>query len=443
MPNHSIAFLTPEDKTSSGQDLIGGNSNDEFWGEGVTRKSNVLRRNIAFVCTEMPYPPNTGGRIYIWERLKQLHKNGYKIHLFCYCHNEIVNYEEMLKICESVKVYYFPNRIGRFLKGFSNPLRPYFVNLYRNNDIKHRLTQMAKERTLDLVIIDLPQLLKNCPIDIRIPIVLTQHNIEYELLKSIAKTSTNPIIRIFYYRECNLMKKYEESFYVKKTIDGYVFISSENMDAMRREYALYPCICIPPGYEVRRRKLPKENKRMIIFVGKMDYLPNVTAAVWFVKKVFPEVKMEVPEAKFFVIGKNPTQEVLELANIDGVTVTGGVPDLDKYLEETNIYVIPLQSGSGVKLKMFEAIGSSNLTVSTSKGVEGTPFENNRHLLVADEPEKFAMCCVEMLKNPEKFYDMIESGVSLIEKDFSWDGIGEKYCLFLENIASKTNMRYSI
>ncbi|WP_146127630.1 glycosyltransferase, partial [Clostridium luticellarii] len=174
-------------------------------------------------------------------------------------------------------------------------------------------------------------------------------------------------------------------------------------------------------------------KHNIIFTGKMDYEPNIQAVKWFCKDILPLIKNKIQDVKFYIVGKDPTREVKKLKN-NNVIVTGKVKDMKNYFNITNICVIPLLSGGGVKIKLFEALGNGKIVITTSKGVEGTIFVNNEHLMVRNHAGEFAQACIEALSNPEDYNNMISSTLNVIENNYCWNAIGSYYNEFLEKLS---------
>lgn len=386
--------------------------------------------NIIFITPELPYPANSGGRIYTWERLKQLKHNN--IYLFALKNrDEKVELDELNKICCKVNIY---ERKGRYFNSLLNLLKPYPVVSRFNSNMYRDINNLINEKKIDLIIIDIPEVILNCPFDNNIPKVLTQHNIEYKVFKNISQNSQNILKKIIYNIESIKMKKFEDKLYKSGIINAYTFISEDEMNEFQKIYTNTKSVCIPQGYDIKVKDVNKKDNKKIVFTGKMDYEPNVQAVKWFVKDIFPIIQAEVPQSKFYIVGKAPTEEVTKLSN-KNIIVTGEVKDVQSYLQDANLCVIPLLSGGGVKIKLFEAIGNGNIVVSTSKGIEGTKFKNMEHLIVEDNNVKFAEKCIDILNNKLEYEHLVREGMKLIINKYSWDAIGEKYNQFINEIVN--------
>ena len=134
----------------------------------------------------------------------------------------------------------------------------------------------------------------------------------------------------------------------------------------------------------------------IVFTGKMDYRPNIDAALWFGSQVFPIVQSGAPEATFQIVGQRPHPRLDALRSNNRIEITGEVPDVRPYLSEASVFVIPMRVGGGTRLKVLEAMAAGLPIVTTSLGIEGIPVQNDRELLIADSPAAFAEAVLLLL-----------------------------------------------
>ncbi|MBR9647294.1 glycosyltransferase [Clostridium tyrobutyricum] len=392
--------------------------------------------NIIFISAELPYPDNSGGRIYTWERLKQLKKNGNNICLYTLVEeNEFINLNVLNTVCVETNVY---KREKSYIKAVLNINKPYSVISRFINKMYYDIKEKINHDNVELIIIDIPEMLMNCPFDNDICKVVTQHNIEYETFRSISENSNDIFKKIAYYFEYIKMKRFEERYYNNNLIQGCTFISNIEFKQFMSKFPNIDSVCVPQGYDVENsitsntEFINKNIRNNIIFTGKMDYEPNIQAVKWFCKDILPLIKKEINDVKFYIVGKNPTNEVKGLAN-DSVIVTGKVASIKEYFNKTNLCVIPLKSGGGVKIKLFEALGNGKIVVTTSKGIEGTKFRNNKHILIKNGANEFAKACVDALNYPEKYCKIINNSLNLIKDNYSWNAIGECYNKFLNDL----------
>ena len=133
-----------------------------------------------------------------------------------------------------------------------------------------------------------------------------------------------------------------------------------------------------------------------VFTGKMDYRPNIDAALWFAEEVLPTVVAREPDACLQLVGMNPHARLDVLRSDPHVTITGAVPDTRPYIAAAAVYVIPMRVGGGTRFKALEAMACAKAIVSTSLGVEGIPVQQGRELLLADTPADFAAAVLRLV-----------------------------------------------
>ncbi|HEX4714858.1 MAG TPA: glycosyltransferase family 4 protein, partial [Ktedonobacteraceae bacterium] len=154
---------------------------------------------------------------------------------------------------------------------------------------------------------------------------------------------------------------------------------------------------------------------------------------FFAHHCWPLIRARIPSATWQIVGKNPMPEVLQLANVPGVTVTGEVSDTRLYLATASVAIAPLRIGSGTRLKILEAFAMQKAVVSSSIGCEGLAVEAGQHLLVADQPEAFAEAVIALLQQPEKRRELGRAGRALVETAYSWEQCGKHLLQAIEEM----------
>ena len=194
---------------------------------------------------------------------------------------------------------------------------------------------------------------------------------------------------------------------------------------------------VPVGADIKSNLWRRGNNSLthnILFVGKMSAQPNEEAVIWFDKNIMPNVVKIFSDARFVIVGKEPTERVLSLAG-DNVIVTGTVEETEKYYLDCDLVVLPLLHGGGVKVKLLEAISYGCPIVTTSVGVEGTEFKNDKFLKVCDSPAEFSKACIEFMSRSYCSDEELpeNDNYELFIKTTTWEQIGKDYCNLFENI----------
>jgi len=159
----------------------------------------------------------------------------------------------------------------------------------------------------------------------------------------------------------------------------------------------------------------------IVTLGTLHYPPNADGIRWFAREVFPRVCQECPQATLTIIGKNPPQDFLELAASQPArfTVTGYVPDLVPQLERAALMVVPVRAGSGMRVRILEALARAMPVVTTTIGLEGIDAVPGQDVMVADTVEDYATAVVSLLRDSELQSRLAVNGRRLAENRYDW------------------------
>ncbi|PNY35328.1 hypothetical protein C2E31_17520 [Rhodopirellula baltica] len=164
----------------------------------------------------------------------------------------------------------------------------------------------------------------------------------------------------------------------------------------------------------------------LVFIGSMDWLPNIDGMTWFVSEVFPKLRKRAPNVTLQIVGRNPTDAVQKLAATDGVEVTGSVDDTRPYLASSTAVIVPLRIGGGTRLKIPEAMSMKKPIISTTIGAEGLPVAHDEHLLIADRAESFVDQTVRLFDDPSLAHRLAESAYDLVQERFSSEAVARQF-----------------
>ncbi len=157
----------------------------------------------------------------------------------------------------------------------------------------------------------------------------------------------------------------------------------------------------------------------ILFVGTMNYQPNIDAVRWFCAEMWPKVRAQSPvDCEFVVVGFDPPKEIVELAETDGIEVTGGVDSVIPYYEAADIIVAPIRFGSGTRIKILEAMAMRRPVVATELSAEGISIRHDHDILIADEADDFAEACLRLIREPDLRRRLADAGETLIASRYT-------------------------
>lgn len=161
-------------------------------------------------------------------------------------------------------------------------------------------------------------------------------------------------------------------------------------------------------------------RRACAFVGALDYLPNVDAAVWFAREVWPLVRREFPDAEFRVIGRKPAPAVLQLASLPGVSLVGQVPDVRPHVASAAVVVVPLRLARGIQNKVLEALAMGKPVVAAPPALAALGTVPGRHLLAATTPAEWVGAVSALFRDPARCRDLGIAGRQFVEDHHRWD-----------------------
>jgi sugar transferase (PEP-CTERM/EpsH1 system associated) len=162
----------------------------------------------------------------------------------------------------------------------------------------------------------------------------------------------------------------------------------------------------------------------IVFTGVMDYAPNEDAALYFGKEIFPLVKMQRPQAQYWIVGSNPSARIKDLTHDAGIHVTGSVDDVRPYVRRATVFVSPLRVGSGVKNKILAALAMEKATVATPLSVDGLDVAHGNELLLAEDAQSFAGKVLQLLADHAERRRLGANGLACVRSKYSWRAMGE-------------------
>lgn len=195
--------------------------------------------------------------------------------------------------------------------------------------------------------------------------------------------------------------------------------------------------------DINQEEINKKKNQPLkfLFIGKMDYRPNVDAMLWFGQHIFPLIRKERRDVCLQIVGASPHPRLNEIRALEGVEFTGMVEKIEPYLHNAAVYIIPLRVGGGTRFKALEAMAFAKPIVSTTLGVEGIPVEDGKELLIADTPSAFAQAALTLLADIEEHGALAESlgknAHQLVRDQFTWPSIIPKLVALYEELLTRS------
>ena len=293
-------------------------------------------------------------------------------------------------------------------------------------EVRDQVERLLASGNIDLCIADFLFAAANVPTGGPTPVVLFEHNVEYQIWQRLAALERRPWLRALFEIEWRKLRAREAE--ACQRADLTIAVSE---DDRRRLEQIAPGIrasSIPTGVDVDYFTPDRSAERPsnLVFSGSMDWHPNEDAVLYFVETILPRIRAQVPDVTFTVVGRNPTGRVREIAERAGAVVTGTVDDVRPFIAAGEVYVVPLRAGGGTRLKIFEALAMARPVVSTTVGAEGLGIGPGRHFLAADDPGAFADTVVSLLRDPARRRALGDAGRRLVESCYGWPSIARVF-----------------
>jgi len=190
---------------------------------------------------------------------------------------------------------------------------------------------------------------------------------------------------------------------------------------------------VPTGVDLGQFQADENSQlveHLVMFVGAMDWEPNVDAVTHFCAAVWPSIAAKVPDARFRIVGRNPNRRVKDLANAS-VEVTGSVSSVVEHLKQAAVVVVPLRIGGGTRLKIYEAMAAGKAVVSTTIGAEGLDLHHRKDIWLADDDDALADAVVSLLLDQDLRRGLERAAAAQAAK-FDWPAVAGKFREALEN-----------
>ena len=381
-----------------------------------------MKMRILVLTPSVPYPPMWGFNIRVFSILREL-SGRHHVSLLCYGDEERDGrgIAVLRELCERVFIVPDVERPmiqRRYLQARAvMSRRSFHLQRYATRQMQSRLTRVLGEGAYDFVQVESSPMTS---FDFgTTPVVLDEHNLEYELLRRSTAVETSRVRRVFAANEWRKVEREERSAW--QSIKGCVVTSQRELEVVNEAAPGTPTAVVPNGVALDhfRPAVSPVSKGSIVFTGLMTYRPNADGVSYFIRQIMPLVRASYPDAAFTAVGWGLPDEVRPLLG-HGVTHTGRVDDVRPYLAKAAVVVVPLRVGSGTRLKVLEALAMGKGVVSTGVGCEGLDVVNGKHLLVADEAEAFAAAVVRLLEDPAEAAELGRRGRLLVEDRYGWE-----------------------
>ncbi len=343
---------------------------------------------ILWVKTDFLHPTTRGGQIRTLEMLRQVHKR-HELHYVAF---ENPSSPEGLRRAPEYCTHAYPvphsvvpktsiRFAGQLAAGLFSSI-PVAGMRYRSREMRDTISRLLSEHEFDAKICDF--LFPAINIDDMSGWVLFQHNVETTIWERHAQRGRTPAHRAYFALQARRMFEWEQS--VCRAAAHVVTVSEIDEQVMRDRFGVSVVSSVPTGVDLDYFEKPETSQpeHDLVFVGSMDWMPNIDGIRWFLAEVLPLIRAKKPDCRIAIVGRYPPPSLAAEAKNDPlISITGTVPDVRPYLWNSTVSIVPLRVGGGTRLKIFEAMAAKTPVVSTTIGAEGLPLRHGETIRIAD------------------------------------------------------------
>ena len=394
---------------------------------------------ILLLCNKPPYPASEGGPMAMNSIITGLLEAGHQVKILA------VN-SEKFNVKESDIPEEYKKKTGielidvdlsiRPMKAFLNLFskRSYHVERFISDEFKERLIELLEKEQFDVVQLEMLYMAPYVA-DIRTHskamVVLRAHNVEHKIWERIAKETKFFLKRWYINHLAKTLKEYELN--ALETVDGIAAITRKDA-ALFRKYCSKPVIDIPYGVypEEFKPKSEIEGKPKFYHIGSMNWMPNEEGIRWFIDEVLPKTVEKVPGFVYHLAGRN-MPEWLSTLKDPHVNVIGEVPDAKAFVADHDVAIVPLLSGSGIRIKIIESMAMGKTVITTRVGAEGILYDEEVNIIIAENKAKMVEAIRSINENPQIAVKIGQAARKLIEETYDNRKIIARLLMFYEQI----------
>ena len=380
---------------------------------------------ILLLCNKSPWPPKDGGAAATLNMIQGLSVGNVSVTVLSLNSSKhFVNMEEIPgELSKSIDYHLinFNSKINPFslLLNLVLSLKPYNLERFWSPKYNSELKKVIRNG-FDIIQLEGLSMYHYLPVirqTTSTPVVFRSHNVEYLIWERLMGEEKNFLKRLYFKILARRIKKLEIKIINK--CDALLSISNPDLEWFKAEGLTVPAIITQPGFnpeEIKECHEPAPNK--ICFIGALDWLPNINGLNWFVKEVWPVVVNRIPEAEFFVAGRNASQKTIAELMGHNITFAGEVESSSQFLIDKALMVVPLFSGSGIRMKIIEGMIHGKCIVATPVAAEGIDYEDKMDIFIASDAGVFASDIIELLTNHSLRIETGKNAIKNVRKNYN-------------------------
>lgn len=379
-------------------------------------------KKMLFITPKLPIPAISGGLIGTLSSLKVLPKS-FELDVITFIDEENENkekYIEELKKNGINNIFFIDYKVKQrsILTIIKSIFQSLPLSVYRNKCDKMKNMIKDISANYDFIYADHWLTMQYIPNNFRGIKILKEHNAEYIMWERLFQLEQNFIKKLYLFYELNKIKKYEAKICNKA--DNVIVVTNDDKKSLKKIGANESKITMLPSVVMDNTAYKDWNftnrENSIMYVGSLSWGANIDGLEYFINNIYPMIKQRVSDLKFYIIGKNPPDILQQFAQNDSsIVLTGFVEDLTEYYEKCKLFVVYLRYGSGIKIKILEALSNAMPVVTNDVGMEGICTEGAE---LANTDKEFTDKVCELINDNKKLKYMSEKGIEYINNNYS-------------------------
>lgn len=402
--------------------------------------------NILQIYNKIPIPPKDGGSIAVYGLSECFVKLGHSVHLAALNTNKhYVNIDSLQDLIpKNLKIFYFDiNTNIKPLRVLFNLLfssLPYNAERFLSEGFNNILFDLLNKYEYDIIQIEglyMLQYIQTIRNYSNAKISYRAHNVENEIWLNTLESEKNPIKRYYLKKLYNRIYKLEKDYI--NTYDLLVPITEKDAEYFKKEGNDKLVHTSPTGLDFSKYRCTdkKLDKFKFFHLGSLDWIPNQEGLLWFLNNIWPEIATKYKNATFTIAGRNaPDSFVEKITKYQNVIFNGEVDNAIEFMHDHTIMIVPLFSGSGMRIKIIEGLASGSIIITTSKGVEGIPAQNRKHLFIVNTVSDFLECIDQIVSDNFDLKEISNNAQQFISNNFDNFAVSKSLLEFYEEAITR-------
>lgn len=389
--------------------------------------------DILLLCKKFPWPLKDGEVIAIHNNIKAFSRAGHKVTVLAM--NTLKHHTDVNELPEDISdmARYISVDIDTGVKplpALQNLLLggSYHIERFISKNFRKQLNDLLTQEQFDLIQCEglyFGPYLEQIRSLTKAPVTMRAHNVEAEIWQRVAEETPGFLRKNYLKVQAGRMFRYEQKQFNR--YDAIIPITERDASQIKSLGASKPVFTSPAGIDLERydNYLNKDIQPLSVgFIGSLDWLPNVEGLRWLVHEVWPKVSRQLPAARLYIAGRNMPL-TLKLWNSDTIKVLGEVDNSLEFMSNKQLLVVPLFSGSGMRIKIIEGMALGKAQLSTSIGAEGINYTAGKNLFVADNEAAFTKKMIQLLSHANTCQKAGEQARKFIEEQYDNNRLGER------------------